>query len=442
MSVVLKEWLGLSYAREALPGMTMVSLAPAENVGTSAGLTIGADFWLALAASRDDGYPSPAEPLAQWSPEPGGAREAIVEPMVPMIFGAASGADLPLDIFGSAFWMLARIEELSGDEMDVHGRFPGYRALSVREGFVDRPIIDEYVALLRDALSTRFPSLKFRRPEFRMHVSHDVDAPSQYGLGMPIYWIKGVVRQVRTEKRVAGLIGAMRRLGKTPMRIEPEDPLNTFDYLMTQSENRGLKSAFYFFGGRTDNRYDAGYSLSHPAIQSLLLEIHTRGHEIGLHPSYNTFMAPDILAAEARNLFDHCRKIGIEQENWGGRMHFLRWRWPDTACGWNRAGLTYDSTLGFADRAGFRCGTSHEYTAFDPIERRTMSLRLRPLIVMECTVVAPRYMGLGYSEAAYETVFKLKDRCRKYGGGFSLLWHNSHFTDSRDRALYEAALDR
>jgi hypothetical protein len=211
---------------------------------------------------------------------------------------------------------------------------------------------------------------------------------------------------------------------------------------MAQSEKRGLKSAFYFFGGRTAPRSDAGYTLSHPAIQTLLKEIHARGHEIGLHPSYHTYLRPDILASEARTLFDHCRQLGIDQETWGGRMHFLRWRWPDTAIAWDNAGLNYDSTLGFADRSGFRCGTSHEYTAFDPIRSKQLKLRLRPLIVMECTVIASRYMGLGYGESAYELILKLKDRCRKYNGGFSLLWHNSHFSNTEDRALYEAALDR
>ncbi len=122
-------------------------------------------------------------------------------------------------------------------------------------------------------------------------------------------------------------------------------------------------------------------------------------------------------------------------------MHYLRWRWPDTAYAWDLAGLAYDSTLGFAEIAGFRCGTSHEYRAFDPVAKKQLSLRIRPLIVMECSVIAPRYMNLGHGEAAYDCMFQLKDRCRKYGGGFSLLWHNSHLTTDEDRALYEAVID-
>lgn len=441
LDVVLGEWLGLAFRREVVAGSKHVTLAVSTETEELTSVVLGADFWLQQ-QGLPEGYCDPTEPLASWTAKLPGQHESLVEPKIPILFGAKPGAALPIDIFGSAFWMLARIEELSHEEFDIHDRFPGTRALAVREGFAERPIVDEYVALLRNALSTHFPMLRLRRSEFRTYVSHDVDAPSQLGLGMTMPWLKGVIRQVRQKRSASELVNAARRLVRTPQSIEPNDPMNTFAYLMAQSEKRDLKSAFYFFGGRTDPRSDAGYSLSHPAIQSLLQEIHARGHEIGLHPSYHTYLAPTALASEAQSLFYHCRRLSIEQDQWGGRMHYLRWRWPHTAKAWADAGLNYDSTFGFADRVGFRCGTSHEYTAFDPVERKQMSLRLRPLIVMECSIIAPRYMGLGYGDAAYETIFKLKDRCRKYGGGFSLLWHNSHFTNAEDRALYEAALDR
>ncbi len=154
--------------------------------------------------------------------------------------------------------MLARIEEISARELDKHERFPGSCSLAVREGFIERPIVDEYVALMRHALSVRFPSLRLRASTFRMHLSHDVDAPSQFGLGVSRHLIRGVVGQFRRGGSAQGLLIAARRLFKTPQCIEPGDPLNTFDYLMSESEKRNLRSAFYFFGGRTDPRSDAG----------------------------------------------------------------------------------------------------------------------------------------------------------------------------------------
>jgi len=55
---------------------------------------------------------------------------------------------------------------------------------------------------------------------------------------------------------------------------------------------------------------------------------------------------------------------------WDGRMHFLRWQSPTSAHGREQAGIHYVSTLSYADRPGFRCGTCHLYQMFDPVVQR------------------------------------------------------------------------
>jgi hypothetical protein len=117
-------------------------------------------------------------------------------------------------------------------------------------------------------------------------------------------------------------------------------------------------------------------------------------------------------------------------------MHFLRWQWPTTAHGWEQAGFHYDSTLSYADRPGFRCGTCHAYPMFDPVAQRQLQLIQWSLIVMECSVIAERYLGLGYGPAALALIQQLQQSCCAVGGQFTLLWHNSHFARAEDRALY------
>ncbi|MFB0705882.1 polysaccharide deacetylase family protein, partial [Pseudomonas protegens] len=182
-------------------------------------------------------------------------------------------------------------------------------------------------------------------------------------------------------------------------------------------------SAFYFICGRTDRAKDADYEPEHPAIRALMHDIHRRGHEIGLHPSYNSFQNPQQIQAEAQRLRRTCEEENIRQTVWGGRMHYLRWEHPTTMRAWDAAGLTYDSTLGYADYVGFRCGPCHEYPAYDPVEGKQLNLRIRPLIAMESTVTAPHYMGLGVGEAALKKFQDLKETCLAVGGCFTLLWH-------------------
>lgn len=131
---------------------------------------------------------------------------------------------------------------------------------------------------------------------------------------------------------------------------------------------------------------------------------------------------------------------GIEQQEFGGRMHYLRWEHPTTMLGWEQAGMSYDSTLSYADCPGFRCGTCFEYPAFDPVKDEALKLRIRPLIAMECTVMAERYLGLGTGDVAFEKLELLKNRCSAVGGTFTLLWHNSQFLEKAERALYQRIL--
>ncbi len=135
--------------------------------------------------------------------------------------------------------------------------------------------------------------------------------------------------------------------------IAPDDPGNSFDWIMDMSDRHGLTSAFYFICGRTDAARDALYEPEHPAIRGLIRHIHERGHEVGLHPSYGTFLDPAAIAGEASRLRAVCEQEGVQQAIWGGRMHFLRWRTPVTLKGWEMAGFDYDSSLGYADLPGF-----------------------------------------------------------------------------------------
>ena len=74
-------------------------------------------------------------------------------------------------------------------------------------------------------------------------------------------------------------------------------------------------------------------------------------------------------------------------------MHYLRWRHPTTMMALESAGMSYDSSLGYADYAGFRCGTCFEYPGFNPVSQQALCLRIRPLIAMECSVMDIAYIG-------------------------------------------------
>ncbi|NUN07379.1 MAG: hypothetical protein HUU57_16670, partial [Bdellovibrio sp.] len=321
-------------------------------------------------------------------------------------------------------------------DLDSHGRFSAKSSHAYKNGYLERPIVDEWLDILRQIICKNWPMLIVVEHQFSIKVSHDVDTPSMYGFKSWPMIARMMVSHLIKRRDMRSFFVAPYIRATSGSELSFRDKYNTFDWLMDQSEVRGLTSAFYFICGRTDKTKDADYELEHPAIRDLLRRIHERGHEIGLHPSYGSYKNSAILSSEARHLISVCREEGIVQQSWGGRMHYLRWEQPTTLNAWADAGMAYDSTLGYADHPGFRCGTCFEYPAYDPVEQCSVNLRVRPLIVMEGSVISSSYLGLGTSVLAYDKIATLKDRCRKVNGCFTLLWHNSYLDGENLKNLY------
>ena len=347
---------------------------------------------------------------------------------------------LPIDIFGSAFFMLSRYEELVTPDRDEHDRFPAWASLAYREGFLDRPIVDEYVEILWSAMSMLWPRLERRARTPSVRVSHDVDRPSRYSFGPFRRFARSVAGDVAKRRDLASPVHGLAARYSRSDRLHPADPYNTFDWLMDVSEASGLQSAFYFIPGKTYAPHDPLYDMNDPKIRTLIRRIAERGHEVGLHPGYNTYRDPATLTAQAKRLRKVCEQEGVQQNEWGGRMHYLQWNADTTPDAWERAGMTYDSTLGYADHTGFRCGTSHDFHLYSWSDRRALTVAERPLIAMEGTVLSAKYMGLSETDDLRGHLSTLRSRCHQFNGPFNLLWHNSELVDSQSRLIYAEAV--
>lgn len=388
-------------------------------------------------------------PCAQWPARQEGWNpvhlDTLIAPGVEdlpaqLVADGENGYLVNYDLFGFVYWMLARCEEIHAEALDEHGRFPAYQSNAFKRGYLDRPLVDEWLAVFAEMASRQWPGILLKQPAFSTLVSHDVDEPSRYAFRSA----RGMLRAMGGDLLKRGdLVSAVRApfiKYASRKQISRLDPCNTFAWLMDQSEQHGLVSAFYFICGRTDPGKDSDYEIEHPAIRALLRSIHRRGHEIGLHPSYNTYLSPDGVKKEAERLRKVCAEEGIVQPSWGGRMHFLRWRHPVTLNAWDKALMKYDSTLGYAEFPGFRCGTCHEYPAFDAFEQKQLRIRIRPLVVMDVSLTSDSYLGLGVGDQAQALVENLKAACRAVGGQFTLLWHNSNLLTRDERAFYSKIL--
>jgi hypothetical protein len=371
---------------------------------------------------------------------------------LPVIFGSPrprrasmevtpDGITLAVDVFGSAFFMLTRYEELVSSERDEHGRFPARASLSQSQGFLHRPIVNEYVELLWSALRHCWPRLRRKDRLFQLLLTHDVDRPFAIeGLTAAMVMRQAAGDVVRRRKpdvafRRLLALAAVRR-GKPA-----HDPYDTFDFLTGVSERHGLRSSFYFMAHDTGDRLDPGLDppplLTDPRVQRLMKRVHAGGHEIGLHPSYNTFRDEARTRAEFTRLRETADRLGIHPERWGGRQHYLRWENPTTWRHWEAVGLDYDGSVGYADDIGFRSGVCDEHPVFDLQARRRLAIRERPLHVMDATLFGT--LGLSLRDA-HDRILEIARACKEHAGPLGLLWHNNELASQGAKEWYSSLI--
>jgi hypothetical protein len=369
-------------------------------------------------------------------PAPGAAKLPA-----PLIEKNPAGLLVHYDVLGLTYWMLARVEEMGRTDLDSHGRFPASASHAFKHGYLDRPIVDEWLHVLGQAINRQWLGIELKKHNFRFELSHDVDRPSRYLFGTLAAAMRSAASDVVKRGDVLAPLRAVWLRQSSPDSLHPSDPYNTFEWLMDISERHGVKSTFYFMAGCTNPSFDAKYDIGHPAIRKLLRLIHDRGHLIGLHPSYECYCSGDQIRGEAQALWSVCQQEKIRQDVWGARMHCLRWTCPKTPRLLESAGLSYDSTVGYADHPGFRCGTSMPYSFFDSQIYQKTKLQIRPLILMESSVIAERYCGMGSGHKALRAMRHYYNTCKMHQGHFSLLWHNCHLTERCDRRLYRTLLE-
>ncbi len=341
------------------------------------------------------------------------------------------------DVLGFIFWSLTRSEEINHIDLDRLGRFNANVSHAKRYSYLQRPLVDEWLYVLAQAAEILWPRSLTKTPSPLIALSHDVDLPARYSFASYSKLLRRLAGDLLVRGEILNALKAPLVRLRSAQSISSLDPHNQFAWMMDVAESIGISAAFYFICGRTNADFDGDYEIEHPAIRELIRMIHERGHEIGLHPSFETYCDSDTLALESERLLRVCREERVFQNSFGGRMHYLRWKNPETLRAIVRAKLSYDATLGYADEPGFRCGTCIEYQAFDRIADESLPLRIRPLVAMEATIIETNNLGLGTGENAYELFNSLKLRCKAVGGTFSLLWHNSSLTLPTQRQLYK-----
>ncbi|EIO3975979.1 hypothetical protein M2G96_20660 [Vibrio vulnificus] len=391
----------------------------------------------------------PKEPLKYYSPSSDGIDCLSVEPTLPVFY---SSSNLPsisfgdtvscnIDFFGTIFFVLSSYEEFVLTQRDKLGRFISKYSILNRENLIERPVVDEYIALLFSLINTTFPNVNACYAKFdEKFITCDVDWPEDPSLSSWKVLCRDVLVKLIKDKKPLVACGKIFNFSKNKLGLSYKDEyLDNVYRIMKENEILGNKVSFYFIPKYTSN-LDSCVDYSSKNIKTMISEIISRGHKFGIHPGYGCYKNEDFFKSSL-NTFKIIQSEYTENKSIESRMHFLRWDIRKTPQLMEKYDVVMDSTLGFADAAGFRVGTSKTFNMYDLAARKPLKIIQRPLIAMECSIISSRYQNLGYSEESLNKFKLLRSRCKMFGGTFTLLWHNSFFYNNEDWEFYKELID-
>jgi len=320
-----------------------------------------------------------------------------------------------VDVVAAAFFMLSRWEETVRPARDEHERFPAAASVAHQQGFLDRPVVDEYALILRQWLKVLLPGWEPRLRPFSVKLSHDIDSLGRFPNWPRAFRTVGRELIKRRNPSLAWQFGV-----DAIAQVVAPDHTQFFQGICSLAEwsrTCGIGGDAFYFMAAEPGPQDNGYDPASPLVKRCMAELREQGFEIGLHAGYHTLNNPERLAAEKARL-----DAVLGETRYGGRQHFLRFRVPHTWRYWEQVGLAYDSTMTYPGYAGFRCGTCHPFRPFDVEQNRELNLWERPLIVMDQTLRLYRELA---PEQGEKRIVELAQRCRQVEGTFTLLWHNT-----------------
>lgn len=326
---------------------------------------------------------------------------------VPTLFHHGLG-ECGFDLPGAVFWLSSRMEEYGSVIRDNLGRYDDSQSLTVRHGWHNRPLIDEWRNHLLALLAERFPGQCPKLPSGGGEVTVDVDSAFAYRH-------KGVYRTAGALVRDL-ICGNRKALGERMAALtgKAQDPYDTYAYIRETCRRHGVSLRWFFlladFGA-----HDKNLSYRRPALRTLIRTL-TGESPVGIHPGMGSHTSRVKLKTE----------IGRLQEITGmavtdSRQHYLRLELPLTYRRLEALGIRADHSMGYAFDTGFRLGTTWPVRWYDADAERMSDLLLVPFCAMDTSLRKYQRMT---PAAACERLGELHQLVRATGGHFRVLWHN------------------
>lgn len=278
---------------------------------------------------------------------------------------------IPFDIFETIFFHISRYEEwfFAGGEKDKHGTMRSKAQFLVKNHLHHSPVVDHLVYYFYASLG-----LTPKKLITTFSLTHDIDFIRKFsgffkflkGYGNILFFQKSKLKNIilHTQHYILFKVG------------KRKDTYDTFQWLLVYNESITQKVIYFLTGGKT--KYEGFFDINSLDVKNIIEQAKEKGYRIGLHPSYNSMNELDIIREELEVL-TQLTKENIELS----RQHYLRFDPCITTKLLDSVNIKSDSSLGYRDLIGFRCGTGFPYHLYDFENERAFKCLEVPLVVMD-----------------------------------------------------------
>jgi hypothetical protein len=342
---------------------------------------------------------------------------------IPTIF-ATDDTAIPFDLLSAVFYMLSRYEEYYPYTADKHGRYPATSSILYKKGWLQRPLVDEWVCDLRQELQEQ-GGLHLQPTLFLYQPTYDIDMAYSHlhkGVGRIVgaymrALLKGDVRQISERTQV--------------LKNKQKDPYDSFRWLRQLHKEYDCKPVYFILSAFKTTAYDKNIHPEHPAMMRVIKNLAKEG-AIGIHPSYYSD-ENGILGTEKKLL----ESIAARTTNIS-RQHYIKIKTPDTWRLLLQYGIAEDYSMGYGAHLGFRAGTGNSFLWYDIEKETTTDLRIHPFCFMDTTA---HFEGKLSVSDAFAKLEEMSKRLEQTGSTLITVFHNFSLGTSNEwkgwRQAYE-----
>jgi hypothetical protein len=319
------------------------------------------------------------------------------------------------DFLPLSFILLSRIEEILISKKDKFGRFEYNSSLSYKYDLIEIPIVDEYALILREIIVKK-TGIRCDNKKSKCIISQDLDYIFRFSNFFKS--IASISREVLYKKSIITSFNSINSFFNSFFNYKNDPYLFGIKKIINEVHDLDIEIQLYFM------TYYLNYK-NNNVLNEIFKYIKKSNSKIsiGIHPNLNSYNDQVVFDNEVnvfKSFFNYVPQFI--------RQHYLQINVGQTFNYIDNHFIKIDSSLGYVEREGFRCGTSHLYQPYNFESECAFSVSEQPLIVMDTTLSDYRKLT---TLDALKKMIKLYNSILAVNGNFVILWHNNNVTQNK-----------